>query len=89
MPRRAIVYSNEWLDALPFQKVLIFERTEPLVGAWSYLGVKILRKKNSIIPAVSFEKVNQDIDGYVVDWSLEALEVLSKLASQSDWKGIF
>ena len=90
IPRRAIVYSNEWLDALPFKRFSFSkEQNHWLEHGVILRGQNIKEKKFYYTGRLPFEKVNQDIDGYVVDWSLEALEVLSKLASQSDWKGIF
>ncbi len=89
IPERAVVFANEWLDALPFHR-LRFDQSR----GWCELGVTI--KGNapeeivlpSLTPAVQaiFQRLPEEaMDGYQLDLPLGATDALHKITSQKWW----
>lgn len=94
IPKKAIVYSNEWLDALPFKRYSYSsERNAWLEHGVALQGQTIMEirsedplEKSSHLP---FQKYRNLPNRYIVDWPSKALEDLTNLMSSKDWEGLF
>ena len=85
-----VIFANEWLDALPFHR-LIFQN-----GVWRERGVKI---ENQALKEVLLDQLSGPVanltnrlptdieEGYELDLPLEAEAALAKLLEQ-DWSGL-
>ncbi|WPJ94887.1 SAM-dependent methyltransferase [Coraliomargarita algicola] len=88
---QAVIFANEWLDALPFHR-LIFRN-----GAWRERGVGLdsdgtlvevlLDQLTPAVAAVAQRLPTHIEDGYELDLPLEAESALAALLAQ-DWKGL-
>ncbi|MGB0742964.1 MAG: SAM-dependent methyltransferase [Opitutales bacterium] len=87
---QAIIFANEWLDALPFHR-LVFRN-----GQWRERGVlfesgklaEVLLENPSAVVAKVIRKLSTDIEeGYQLDLPLEAENALKELITQ-DWTGL-
>lgn len=93
LPEKAVVFSNEWLDAQPFVR-LKFSK-----GQWREIGVQVegdsLSETFLKEPGSESQKLIADLptnttEGYSLDLSLEAETRLWDLFKRnSNWKGIF
>lgn len=91
IPKKAIVFANELLDAQAFHR-LIFKN-----GKWRELGVRVNRAKGfseELMPELSHEveEVIKELpqeapEGYHVDLPLGAENLLRKIVEQ-DWRGL-
>tara|TARA_B100002019_G_scaffold289409_1_gene304952 strand:- start:471 stop:1469 length:999 start_codon:yes stop_codon:yes gene_type:complete len=90
IPEKAVVYSNEWLDARPFKRFK-YSRTQ---GCWLeiFVGLENCNLKE-------FEKISLDMedypfpaeapDGYCIDWPSGSISSLNDLIQNKSWAGIF
>lgn len=94
IPPLSIVYSNEWLDAQPFQRFSYSKQR----GAWHEHAVKIegtsireiiLDTPVKLEDGISSGDINPIQDGYIIDWPTGAHRGLQNLLQSSDWKGWF
>lgn len=86
-----ILFANEWLDALPFHR-LIFKN-----GAWQERGVTFdeagclceidLPQLSAAVEAQAHRLPLQTAEGYELDWPLDAESALANLLQQ-DWTGL-
>jgi SAM-dependent MidA family methyltransferase len=86
-----IIFANEWLDALPFHRLIYRD------GAWRERGVGLdadgqlvevlLDQLSSEVAAVADRLPPQIEDGYELDLPLEAEAALADLLAQ-DWSGL-
>ncbi|MGB1127709.1 MAG: SAM-dependent methyltransferase [Opitutales bacterium] len=85
-----VLFANEWLDALPFHR-LIFRN-----GSWRERGVRfhhdtleeVILDQVSAPAAAALERLPSDIEeGYAIDLPLEAETALAHLIQQ-DWTGL-
>ncbi len=86
-----VLFANEWLDALPFHRLIFRD------GQWRERGVQLNKGSileetllNDLSPQVTSvaDRLPEDIeDGYELDLPLEAENALSELISQ-DWTGL-
>lgn len=90
IPRNAIVYSNEWLDAQPFKRFKYDKKR----GTWLELFVGLsdfklvlIEKKTENPLVLSFP--NPVNDGYLIDWPSGSISSLNELASNPSWFGVF
>lgn len=86
----AVIFANEWLDALPFHR-LVFKD-----GQWRERGVCVENDtlKETLLdrPTTAAQKAIQDLptdieEGYQLDLPLEAESALAELLAQ-DWNGL-
>lgn len=88
---RVVLFANEWLDALPFHR-LIFKD-----GRWRERGVSfdelgtiqevLLPELTPAVAAHADRLPDQTADGYELDWPIEAETALADLLAQ-DWTGL-
>lgn len=86
-----VIFANEWLDALPFHRLIFRD------GAWRERGVQIgiggeveevlLEAWSAPVAAAAEHLPKQIEDGYELDWPLEAEAALAALLKQ-DWTGL-
>jgi SAM-dependent MidA family methyltransferase len=92
IPSQAIVYSNEWLDSQPFKRFSYSSEKQGWQEHGVYLeDINLYEVKSTLAvdsKVLPFQSIPSS-DGYVVDWPTQARESLSKLLSQSGWKGLF
>lgn len=86
-----VIFANEWLDALPFHRLIFRE------GVWRERGVQV--GQNGALEEVLLEDLTPPVqnaaaclpeqieDGYELDWPLEAEAALSALLDE-DWSGL-
>jgi SAM-dependent MidA family methyltransferase len=87
IPDRAIVFSNEWLDAQPFKRFR-FDTSEK---KWREIGVgyregklteyTISQVSNTVFP-------DENLDGYTIDWPIGSIRAMNSLLARQ-WKGLF
>jgi len=89
IPERALVFANEWLDALPFNR-LRFDEDK----GWRELGVMV---KGDVLEEIVLPSPTPEVqsifhrlpkkasDGYRLDVPLGARDALRKIASQKWW----
>ena len=86
----AIIFANEWLDALPFHRLIYHD------GHWRERAVNILEDQlvevllDELTPAVAaqIDRLPVDApDGYQIDLPLQTESALKELLSQ-DWEGL-
>ena len=92
IPERAIVYSNEWLDAQPFKRF----RFDTESKRWQEVGVKLEGEiwtehnfpfnQNTALITKNFP-CDYNI-GYTIDWPIGAEKILNSLV-QLNWDGLF
>lgn len=88
---KVVIFANEWLDALPFHRLIFRE------GAWRERGVGLnaagelaevlLAQLSSEVAAVADRLPAHIEDGYELDLPLAAEAALAELLSQ-DWQGL-
>jgi SAM-dependent MidA family methyltransferase len=86
-----VIFANEWLDALPFHRLIFRD------GAWRERGVwtgrdgrlceVLLEELTPEVQHAAARLPNQIEDGYELDWPLEAERALADLLRQ-DWTGL-
>ena len=85
IPKKAIVYSNEWLDALPFKRYSYSSGR----NAWLEHGVALqgqtimeIRSEEPLEESshLPFQKYRNLPNRYIVDWPSKALEALTNLS---------
>ncbi|MFP4166439.1 MAG: SAM-dependent methyltransferase [Opitutales bacterium] len=91
IPPQSVVFANEWLDALPFHR-LIFR-----AGTWRERGVRanpegrleeaLLDEWSPRVAAVRKRLPEEAPEGYQLDLPLDAERALADLVSQ-DWNGL-
>ncbi len=91
LPEKAIVFSNEWLDAQPFVRLRFSDRR------WREVGVRVdddelaetyLPEPEPVAQKLICELPTGAPEGYTVDLSLEAENRLRDLIN-ANWQGIF
>ncbi len=91
LPEKAVVFSNEWLDAQPFIRLRFTS------GEWREIGVlvegDVLAETYLREPGAESQKIISELpvntaEGYTMDLSLEAESLLSDVL-RSSWKGLF
>ncbi len=91
LPKKAVVFSNEWLDAQPFVRLRFTQ------GEWREIGVQVdgenLTETYLAGPQPETRKLIWELptptsEGYTLDLSLEAESRLSEVLN-SDWEGLF
>ena len=92
IPEKAIVFSNEWLDAQPFKRF----RFDTESKQWQEIGVKLVGKiwteenlpinENATVITKNFPK-DYKIP-YTIDWTTGAEKILNSLV-QLNWHGLF
>ena len=94
IPKKAIVYSNEWLDALPFKRYSYSSEK----NAWLEHGVALqgqtileIRSENPLEESfhLPFQEHRNLPNRYIVDWPSKAFEALKNLISFKGWEGLF
>ena len=94
IPKKAIVYSNEWLDALPFKRYSYSSEK----NAWLEHGVALqgqtileIRSENPLEESfhLPFQEHRNLPNRYIVDWPSKAFEALKNLISFKEWEGLF
>lgn len=86
-----VVFANEWLDALPFHRLIFRD------GRWRERGVRLgpegalqevlLQELSAPVQAAAGRLPDALEDGYELDWPLEAEAALARILRQ-DWSGL-
>ncbi|TVP76188.1 MAG: hypothetical protein EA353_12540 [Puniceicoccaceae bacterium] len=86
-----VIFANEWLDALPFHRLIFRD------GTWRERGVRV--GPDGVLAEVLLDEFTPPVvaaaarlpeiieDGYQLDWPLEAESALAALLEQ-DWTGL-
>ena len=90
IPDRAIVFSNEWLDAQPFKRF----RYSAEKKCWQEIGVSLEGDKFKEIPIKQTNSIPPELpdevqDGYTLDWPSGSLISLNSILGESKWNGLF
>jgi len=87
IPDKAIVFSNEWLDAQPFKRF----RFNGVTNEWHEIGVSL--NKNQIVESdllaksdINFPK--NSFPRYTIDWPTGSFKAIEQVLTQS-WSGLF
>jgi len=90
IPKQAVVYSNEWLDAQPFKRF----KFDPQESQWMERSVGLegerlieIQKRTSIPLLKNFPY--QSFSTYYLDWPSGSISALNELIQQRNWKGVF
>lgn len=92
IPKRCVIFANEWLDSLPFHRLRFDQRS-----GWQELGVAIdanelreimLPSLTAPIQAISKRLPRECPDDYRLDLPIGATDALRELALQK-WQGAF
>jgi len=90
IPSKSVVYSNEWLDAQPFQRFQFVEDqskwTEVFVGEQDGQLIEIKKEKLNSHPC---PLPTSAPNGYLIDWPSGSIESMNRLLSQDQWMGVF
>lgn len=87
IPKKSIVFSNEWLDAQPFKRF----RFDSYTQKWNEIGVSLIQgefKESELSTNHPFSFPKDTTDQYTIDWPTGANQSLKKLVRQT-WKGLF
>ncbi|MFP6855319.1 MAG: SAM-dependent methyltransferase [Opitutales bacterium] len=92
IPRRSVVFANEWLDSLPFNRL----RFDQAMG-WQELGVTIkanelqeitLPSLSAPVQGISNRLPTECCENYRLDLTINANDALREIVSQ-EWRGAF
>jgi SAM-dependent MidA family methyltransferase len=90
IPKQAIVYSNEWLDAQPFKRF----KFDPKESQWMELSVglkgeRLIEIQKSTSNPLLKNLPSQPFSTYYLDWPSGSISALTELIQQRNWKGVF
>lgn len=90
IPEKAVVYSNEWLDAQPFKRFKYCKKQKCWVEIFVGLdNSKLVQIEGKPDQSESFPFPKISTDGYLIDWPTGSIFSLNELITKSQWNGIF
>ena len=90
IPEKAIVFSNEWLDAQPFKRFRYLHKERK----WIELGIAVENDSlREVILGPCEEEAIKDfspsVENYQIDWPCGSQKALQKVLEYSNWVGLF
>jgi len=90
VPKRAIIYSNELLDAQPFKRFRYHQEAEDWLEIFVALKgdefKEIDLERKGPLP---FPPPHYPTEGYLIDWPCGSLSMMQKILYPPSWKGVF